>query len=159
MFLYTQTRPVAARHEEPKPGGFIIESKDSLSRALLCVRVAVEYKGRHPVVLKVSEMSSFSDYFVIVSGRSSRQVTGIVEHIERKCREEGFRPIGIEGKQEGQWVLMDFGDVIVHVFYDPVREFYDLESLWSEAQQIELEPELRASEYQVAEAHEEATIQ
>jgi len=90
------------------------------------------------VILEVKDLSSFTDYFLICSGNSDRQVQAIATHAEEKLGKEGLHPLGIEGKRDGRWVLLDYGDVVIHVFYHPVREFYDLERLWSEAPQLEL---------------------
>ena len=101
-----------------------------------------EQKGKDAldlVLLDVSRFSSFADFFIICSGKSGRQVQGIADNLENNLKSHGLKPIGTEGKREGHWVLMDYGDVIIHVFYEPVRYFYDLESLWSEAPRIEWE--------------------
>ncbi len=111
------------------------------SRAVLFARLAVDFKALDLVVLDVTGLSSFADFFVICSGKSSRQVQGIADNIQESLRKEGVRPLGIEGHREGQWVLMDYGDVIVHVFYEPVRLLYDLESLWSEARRVRCDHE------------------
>ena len=111
----------------------------SKEKAILCAREAVGFKGLDLVVLDVSRFSSFADYFIICSGKSSRQVQGIADNLEDNLKNWGLKPIGTEGKREGHWVLMDYGDVIIHVFYEPVRYFYDLESLWSEAPRVEWE--------------------
>jgi ribosome-associated protein len=106
--------------------------------ARLCANVAVAHKAEEPVILNVAEMASFTDYFVILSGRSTRHVQAVAEHIEEALREHHLKLMGAEGLAEGQWVLLDAGDVIVHIFYHPVRAFYDLESLWAEARQVDL---------------------
>jgi ribosome-associated protein len=111
------------------------------AKALWFARLAVDFKALDLVVLDVTGLSSFSDFFVICSGKSSRQVQGIADNIQESLRKEGIRPLGIEGHREGQWVLMDYGDVIVHVFYEPVRLLYDLESLWSEARLVRCDRE------------------
>ncbi len=113
----------------------------SRSRAILCAREAVNFKALDLILLDVSGFSSFADYFVICSGKSSRQVQGIADNLESALRGRGIRPLGLEGKTEGHWILMDYGEVIVHVFYEPVRRFYDLESLWSEAEKVRFEQE------------------
>ncbi len=105
-------------------------------KALLCSHLAREYKASDIVLLDVSNFSSFADYFLICSGQSTRQVQGIADNLERALRDHGVRPMGVEGRAEGNWVLMDYGVVIIHVFYEPVRHFYDLESLWSEARRM-----------------------
>jgi ribosome-associated protein len=110
----------------------------SLDKAILCAKIILERKAVDPILLDVGKLTSIADFFIISSGNSSRQVQAITQHIQQKMREEGFRPSGVEGEQEGQWVLMDYGDVVIHIFYQPVREFYDLEGLWNEAPRIEL---------------------
>jgi len=112
---------------------------DSLDKALQCLRIIKERKALNPILFDVGNLTSFTDYFLIASGNSSRQVQAITKHLARRMREEGFRAHGIEGEQQGHWVLMDYDDVVVHIFYQPVREFYDLEGLWIEAQRIELD--------------------
>ena len=93
-------------------------------------------KAMHVVALDVRELTSIADVFIICSGRSNRQVSAIAEHIERELRRHKIKPLSVEGTAEGHWVLMDYGHVIIHVFFDPVREFYDLEGLWSDARRI-----------------------
>ena len=112
----------------------------SKEKAFLCAQALMDRKAIDLVILEVKDLSSFTDYFLICSGNSDRQVQAIAGHAEEKLGKEGFRPLGIEGKREGRWVLLDYGDVVIHVFYHPVREFYDLERLWSEAPQLELPP-------------------
>lgn len=111
----------------------------SRKKAILCAREALSYKALDLVLLDVSGFSSFADYFIICSGKSSRQVQGIADNLERGLKTRGIKPIGSEGRREGHWVLMDYGDVIIHIFYEPVRHVYDLESLWSEASRVEWE--------------------
>ena len=106
--------------------------------ALEVTRAALDRKAYDLVVLEVGPFTSIGDYFVICSGRSDTQVQAIADGIERHMAERGVRPLSIEGREHGQWVLMDYGDVIVHVFYVPVREFYDLERLWLRARRVEL---------------------
>ena len=110
---------------------------NSLEKALLCVRIIKERKAAAPVLFEVGGLTSIADYFLIAGGNSNRQVQAITRHMTRRMREEGFRAYGIEGEQQGHWVLIDYGDVVIHVFYEPVREFYDLEGLWGEASRIE----------------------
>lgn len=109
---------------------------ESLDKAVLSLNLARERKAVNPVLLEVYGMTSLTDYFLIVSGRSTRQVQAITRHLVRRLRDDGFRAFGVEGEQEGQWVLLDYGDVIIHVFYEPMRAFYDLEGLWAEAPRI-----------------------
>jgi ribosome-associated protein len=89
------------------------------------------------VVLDVRNLTSFSDIFIICSGRSNRQVLAIAEHIEVSLKKHSIKPLSVEGKKEGHWILLDYGHIIIHVFYEPVRAFYDLEGLWIDAKRIE----------------------
>ncbi len=107
-------------------------------RALECTRAALDRKAYDLVVLETGGVSSIADYFVICSGRSDTQVQAIAEAVEAQLGARGARPISVEGLTHGQWVLMDYGDVVVHVFYVPVREFYDLERLWMRAPRVDL---------------------
>ena len=93
-------------------------------------------QAMHVVALDVSELTSIADVFIICSGRSNRQVSAIAEHIEKQLRGHKIKPLSVEGTAEGHWVLIDYGYVIIHVFFEPVREFYDLEGLWSDARRI-----------------------
>jgi ribosome-associated protein len=116
---------------------------EALEKARLCMKIIRERKAVTPILFEVTELTSFADYFIIASGNSSRQVQAISRHMATRTREEGFRPYGVEGEQEGHWVLMDYGDVIIHIFYQPVREFYDLEGLWGEAPRVDFDEEIQ----------------
>lgn len=110
----------------------------SWDKALLLTRFALDKKACDLVVLDVHEHTSIADYFIVCSGRSDRQVQSIAQGIEENAAEEGLRPFAVEGAQRGHWALIDFSDVIVHVFYEPVREFYDLDGLWGQAPKAKL---------------------
>ena len=111
---------------------------DGREKALLCVRFALEKKAYDLVVMEVGELTSLADYFLICTGRSDTQVQAITQSIDENLGRLGIRPLAVEGYTHGQWVVMDYGDVVVHVFYEPVREFYDLERLWSRASRVRL---------------------
>ena len=117
---------------------------DGLTKALECARAALDKKAVDLVVLDVTGLTSIADYLVICTGRSDRQVQAIATAIDEELRKDGVRPIAVEGMTRGQWVLLDFTDVIVHVFYKPVREFYDLERLWEHAPRVQLPEPLRS---------------
>jgi ribosome-associated protein len=129
----------AAREGDEKREKGSIKSMSSKERAIVCAREASRFKALDLVLLDVARYSSFTDYFIICSGKSSRQVQGIAENVEASLRDKGLKPLGVEGKHEGHWVLMDYGDIILHVFYEPVRFHYDLESLWADASRLEWE--------------------
>jgi ribosome-associated protein len=114
-----------------------VDKPQAEEKAILCAQVASGHKAEDTLIVKVTDVVSFADYFVICSGRSTRHVQSLAEHIEAALRQRRIRPMGVEGVAEGQWVLLDFDDVIVHIFYEPVRAFYDLEGLWWEAPQVE----------------------
>jgi ribosome-associated protein len=97
-------------------------------------------KALQVVILDVRNLTSVADAFIICSGRSNRQVTAIADFIQRDLKKKGKKPINVEGKKEGHWVLMDYGDVIIHVFYESLRNFYDLEGLWIDARRLSTEP-------------------
>lgn len=118
-----------------------MKNNDALEKARLCLSIIEERKAENPILFSVGNLTSVTDYFVIASGNSSRQVQAIANHTRRRMKEKGFRAYGIEGEQEGHWVLMDYGEVIIHIFYQPFRELYDLEGLWFEAPRINSEPE------------------
>ncbi len=107
-------------------------------RALECTAAALDRKAYDLVVLEVGRVTSIADYFVICSGRSDTQVQAIAQGIEERLGQSGTRPLSIEGYEHAQWVLMDYGDVVVHIFYVPVRGFYGLERLWTRAVAVEL---------------------
>jgi ribosome-associated protein len=110
----------------------------SWEKTLVLARFALEKKACDLVVMKVRELTSIADYFIICSGRSDRQVQSIAQGIDENLSAAGLAPLSVEGANRGHWVLMDFSDVIVHIFYEPVREFYDLDGLWGDAPRIEL---------------------
>ncbi|WNG21892.1 ribosome silencing factor [Cystobacter fuscus] len=86
------------------------------------------------VILDVRGMTSYADYVVVASGESDRQVSSMAEHVLVKLKEsEGLRPVGHEGMDTGQWVLLDFGEVVAHIFYSEMRAHYDLEGIWADA--------------------------
>lgn len=113
----------------------------TIDKAKLCLKIIKERKAIDPILFEVGELTSITDYFLVASGNSSRQVQAIMRHLQRRMREKGFKAYGIEGGREGHWVLMDYGDVVIHLFYQPSREFYDLEGLWIEAPRVNMENE------------------
>ena len=112
----------------------------------LVLAAAFTKNALQPVLLDVTGFASYTDFILILSGRSTRQVEAIAEAIQQNLKEERHDPLGVEGERGSQWMLLDYGDVVVHVFYHPLRDYYDLEGLWSEAPRVRLEvpPELRA---------------
>jgi len=109
----------------------------SRDKALMCAWLAAGKKASDLVIMDVSALTTIADYFVLCNGRSDRQVQSIAQTIEEEMAKIGVRPLSLEGYQRGQWVLIDLNDVVVHVFYQPVREFYDLDRLWADAPKVE----------------------
>ena len=109
---------------------------DASELAHRIVEIASDKKGNDIVLLRTAELTTMADFFVIVSGRSDRQVQALAGAIVDELRDDGIRPLGVEGKQSSRWVLLDFGSVIVHVFARDEREFYGLERLWGKAAQV-----------------------
>ncbi len=93
-----------------------------------------------PVLLEVKEHCSFADFFIICSGASKRQVVALAEHLQEELAQARVKPLGVEGIQEGLWVLMDYNTLVVHIFYQELREFYDLEGLWADALKTDITP-------------------
>ena len=107
-------------------------------KSRLAVMAALEKKANDLALLDVSEITSFADYFLICTGGSNRQVQAIADAIVEALKQAGCPPMGVEGQKEAKWILIDGGDLIVHVFYEPIRAFYDLESLWHQAPRVDL---------------------
>jgi ribosome-associated protein len=100
------------------------------------VDLASDKKASDVVMLRTAEVTSMADYFVIASGRSDRQVQALSEAIVDELRDEGIKPLGVEGLTSARWVLLDYGSVIVHLFAPEEREYYGLERLWSSATEV-----------------------
>jgi ribosome-associated protein len=123
----------------PPPRAPRAELDEVRALALAAIDAALDKKALAPVLIEVSAMASYTDFIGIVSGRSDRQVDAIAESVRQAMKARGRLALGQEGTGNGRWTLLDFGSVVIHVFYHPVREFYDLESLWIEAPRVPLE--------------------
>lgn len=111
----------------------------SLDRACLSARVARDNKGRDVVVLDLRGITPLYDFFVIATGASRRQIHTIAEEIDARLHEVGDRRLSIAGYEASKWVVQDYGDVLVHVFDGPTREYYSLEELWADAPRVDWE--------------------
>ena len=109
---------------------------DAAELAHRIVEIASDKKGNDIVMLRTAELTTMADFFVICSGRSDRQVNALASAIVGELRDDGIRPMGLEGRQSARWVLLDYGTVIVHIFAPEEREYYGLERLWSKAVQV-----------------------
>ncbi len=99
---------------------------------------ALEKNALDPALLDVQGLCSYADFLLVLAGKSGRQVRAIAESIRRGMRADGHRTLGSEGADQARWVLLDYGEVVVHIFRDELRDFYDLESLWVEAKRLPL---------------------
>jgi ribosome-associated protein len=99
---------------------------------------AAEKKATDVIALRVAELLVVTDYFLLATGANDRQVASIADAMEDALRERGVKPIGREGEREAKWVLLDYGDFVLHVFQQAERDFYRLEKLWSDAPRLEL---------------------
>jgi ribosome-associated protein len=108
--------------------------------ARMAARAASSKGGEDTMVLEVGSILAITDAFVITSGRNHRQVDAIAEEVEAQLgRDAGIKPLRTEGRDQDEWVLLDYGDFVVHVFLDETRRYFDLERLWSDAPRIEWE--------------------
>jgi ribosome-associated protein len=132
-YTHSNSHPVAANSSNTANN--LDDSSYLLAQTI--AQAADDRKGGDIVLLKVSDVSYLADYFVVVTGFSNVQVRAIANSIEDRVEEEWQRrPLRTEGQMEGSWVLMDYGDVIVHIFLPKEREFYSLESFWGHAEQV-----------------------
>ena len=116
------------------------KNKDAFEQELdPFIQAVLGKKALDVVVLDVRKLTSVADAFIVCSGRSNRQVTALGEFIKQDLKKQGKQPLNVEGLKEGHWVLMDYGYVIVHIFFEQVRSFYDLEGLWADARRIRIE--------------------
>lgn len=115
-------------------------TKEQKQRLVMCYNALIDKKAEEVMVLDIREISSLADFFMICHGNSTRQVQAISDNIESTLRDNGIKSYIVEGKREGNWILMDLHDIVVHIFHQPTRSYYALDKLWSDA------PELEASE-------------
>jgi len=116
--------------------------------ARVCAQAALDTKAEELLILDVRGLTSFTEYFLIMNGTSTRHVQALAETIEAQLRSKRIKSSTAEGLREGMWVLLDFDDVVVHIFYHEQRKFYDLEGLWSAGKRIEINPSPDVEELQ-----------
>jgi ribosome-associated protein len=118
---------------------------ESVDLACMAARAASDKQGEDVLVLDVRDLITITDYFVIASASSDRQVKTIAEDVERALKARGVKPVRVEGASGARWVLLDFIDLVVHVFHDDEREFYRLERLWIDAPRVDWEDHAEVS--------------
>lgn len=111
----------------------------SLEKTKQVVKILDQKKAENIKVLKIDNITVMTDYFVIASSDNSTHVKALVEEVEFKMKEQGVTPLRSEGHQSASWVILDYGDVIVHIFHEEAREYYDLDKLWAAGEEIALE--------------------
>ena len=115
-----------------------VKKNESARRLLLCINAVLQKKAKQIVVLNVKKISSFTDYLLICSGTTDRQVQAISSAVQEYLKKENIRPLGVEGKENAEWILLDYDDVVISVFQESARSFYGLENLW-DAPRMEIE--------------------
>lgn len=115
---------------------------DSQNIAKLAITAAIDQKGLDVRTLDMRAVSDIADYFVIISSTSERHAKGIADKIMAKLRERGEKTICTDGYDKAEWILLDYGSVVVHIFYEPKRQYYSFDELWKDAIELELDPEL-----------------
>lgn len=115
-----------------------MESTDSKQKALLIGNSCLEKKAEEVVILDMQEVATFCDYFVIASASSFKKTRAIADYVEESLNRKRLRPDHTEGREEGSWIVLDYGSVVAHIFYAETKRFYDLERLWGDAQRINI---------------------
>ncbi len=138
--LHPVPSPAAAASIAAEP----ITADDLDERVLMALRAAAEKKALDVVLLDLREIASFTDFFVIVSGSNDRQVQAISDGVSETLKKNGSPAARVEGYKTAEWILLDYGDFVVHVFDDKARKFYDLERLWRESRRVVLPAEFDA---------------
>lgn len=118
------------------------DTQDILILAQTAAFLALEKKAEEVVILDVGKLTSYADYFVICSADNERQVSAIARNIDDEMRRAGKRPLSVEGVEQSNWILLDFGSLIVHVFLDEARSYYDLEGFWADAPRLKPDEKL-----------------
>jgi len=113
-----------------------------LERAMKCAALALDKKALDVKVMEIGKLSSIADYLVLASGRSDKQTQAIADSVRQGLKKFG-KALDIEGVKEGSWIVIDYGDVIVHIFQEEIRRYYNLDELWQAAPEMEIPAELR----------------
>ena len=118
---------------------------EAREKAILCSEFSDDKKAGSIAVIELVGLTDIADYFVVASGTSERHVRTIAENVESEMKKKGVTPYSVEGLDDGRWVVIDFQDVVVHIFLESLRELYDIESLWLEAKRYRIERENKIS--------------
>lgn len=104
--------------------------------AIACAKICEDKKAANIVVLDVRDLTYIADYFIVCSTTNERQARAITDELRVAMREQGLKELGVEGLNDARWILQDFGDLVIHIFHESQREFYDIEGLWADARQV-----------------------
>ncbi len=113
---------------------------DTLKMAREAAKAALEKKARDLVILKMDNVTIITDYFVIATVSNRTQAKAVADKVEETMEKQGYEIISREGLREGNWILLDYGSIIIHIFQEEIRQFYDLETLWGDAEVVEVDP-------------------
>jgi ribosome-associated protein len=122
----------------------------SSEKAIIVGKLAEAKKAKEVMILDLANLTDIADFFVLTSGTSERHVRTVAENVETGMKEKGMKPLSSEGYDQGRWVILDYGDVVLHTFSEPLRELYDLESLWIEAARYRTDEENKILEVEHA---------
>ena len=111
---------------------------DALGKLKIALKAALDKKAENPVVIDLRDLTTLADYFIIVSANSDVHARTVADEVRKKLKENDVLPLSVEGYDNASWILMDYGDVIVHIFRPEFRELYNLESLWMDAPRVEI---------------------
>jgi ribosome-associated protein len=114
---------------------------EAFEKVKICGMLAEEKKAKDIVIMKLDDLTDITDYFLVASGTGERHVKTIADNVEAGMKERGVKPYSVEGHHDGRWVIIDYQNVIVHIFLEQLRDLYDLESLWIEAKKFRIENE------------------
>jgi ribosome-associated protein len=114
---------------------------EAFEKAKICGMLAEEKKAKDVVIMKLEDLTDITDYFLVASGTSERHVKTIADNVEAGMKERDIKPYSVEGLRDGRWVIIDYQNIIVHIFLEQLRDLYDLESLWIEAKKFRIENE------------------
>ena len=134
--MRAEPTPTPPSDPSPPAAASSVNASDIASKVRIAVAAADDRKAIDLKVLHLEKVTDFTDYFLICSGTSERQVQAIADSVLERLREEKVRPLHMEGYNRGQWVLLDYGDFVVHVFQEEQRKFYALERLWGDAPDV-----------------------
>jgi ribosome-associated protein len=130
--LHAESSPSRVRHPDRRAA--LLRSRE---QAIACARACDDFRGKEIVILDVSHITPLFDFFVIATGMNPRQMRAIAEGADAAMKEHGSARQGVEGRETGNWIVQDYGDVVLHVFNPAARKLYDLEHLWGDAQRVE----------------------